>query len=220
MSGMCGLILSAGASSRMGTDKALLPWPPGGLDATGSSGGTLLSAAIAALGPFTETIVVVAGKNAENIAPVVAAGGAAMVRNPAPERGQFSSMQLGLQEALRRGCDAAAITLVDCPPLSSASLSKLSEAFESAIAAGKWGVAPEREGRRGHPLLAGRALIDAFLAAPATSNAREVKRAHAHAIEYVSVPDLLVSVDVNTPEEYAALFSHSTKKADDGSPAE
>jgi molybdenum cofactor cytidylyltransferase len=138
---------------------------------------------------------------------VIAANGASMVRNPSPECGQFSSLQVGLREALARGCNAAMITLVDCPPLSAASLNKLCTSFEQALVLGKWGVAPENGGRRGHPLLASRNLIEAFLAAPITSNAREIKRANAQLIESVPVPDSLVSVDVNTPEEYAALLS-------------
>jgi CTP:molybdopterin cytidylyltransferase MocA len=68
-----------------------------------------------------------------------------------------------------------------------------------------WAVAPQNNGRHGHPLVASRALIDAFLGAPATGNAREVKRAHAASILYVPVPDPFVSADVNTPDEYAAL---------------
>ena len=207
---MCGVILSAGASTRMGRDKALLPWPPAG-QSTSADNQTLLSAAIAALKPFTESVVVVAGKNADNIAPVVSANGAMMVQNPAPERGQFSSLQVGLRQVLALGCDAATITLVDCPPLCQTSMQKLSTAFDRALADGKWGVAPENGGKRGHPLLANRALIDAFLAASVTSNAREVKRANSEMIQAVPVPDSLVSVDVNTPEEYAALLHAASK---------
>ena len=189
----------------MGRDKALLPWPPAAPGSVFFSGATMLSAAITALKPFTEAVVVVAGNNADNIASLVAANGATMVQNPAPERGQFSSLQVGLHEVLARGCDAAMITLVDCPPLSAVSLERLCASFDRALTIGKWGVAPESHGRRGHPLLASRALIDAFLGAPVTCNAREIKRAHALEIEAVPVPDSLLSVDVNTPEEYAAL---------------
>lgn len=211
---MCGVILAAGASSRMGRDKALLPWPSAASGSANSPGETLLSASIAALKPFTESIVVVAGKNANSIASVITANGASMVQNLAPERGQFSSLQVGLREALARGCTAAMITLVDSPPLSTASLERLRTVFEQALAMGKWGVAPENNGRRGHPLLASHNLIDAFLAAPITSNAREIKRANAQLIESVPVSDSLVSVDVNTPEEYAALLSTAGLKPD------
>jgi molybdenum cofactor cytidylyltransferase len=206
MTRMCGVILSAGASSRMGSDKALLPWPPG------STSHTLLSSSIAALKPFAEFIVVVAGNNAGTLAPLIAVNGAAMAHNPAPERGQFSSFQIGLREALARGCDAAMITLVDSPPLSKASMQTLIDAFHHALANGKWAVVPEHNGKRGHPLVAGRQLMDAFLAAPVSSNAREVRHAHVSMIETVPVLDSLVSVDVNTPEQYAALSQAELKR--------
>lgn len=208
---ICGVILSAGASSRMGREKALLPWPPSAPGFASISPQTLLSASIAALRPFAEAVIVVAGKNAENIAPEVSAHGALLVENPAPERGQFSSMQIGLRQVLARGCDAAIITLVDCPPLSAVSMEKLGKSFHKALAIGKWGVAPENNGKRGHPLMASHRLIDAFLAAPVTSNAREIKRAHAELIVSVPVSDDLVSIDVNTPEEYAALAKGGSK---------
>lgn len=197
----CAVILAAGASSRMGRDKALLPWPPG------SQSGTLLSAAILALRPFANRVIVVAGKNQETLAPIAEELGAMVVRNPAPERGQFSSLQVGLSEALGCGYDAAMMTPVDCPPLSAASLEALRAAFEQARARGAWAVAPENNGRHGHPLFASRELIEAFLNAPATSNAREVKRAHAERFEYLTVPDPLLTADLNTPEEYEAARS-------------
>jgi molybdenum cofactor cytidylyltransferase len=203
---LCGVILAAGASSRMGRDKALLPWPPVSAGAGDSGGGTLLSAAILALKPLTEAVVVVAGKNANAIAPVVGACGASLVENPAPERGQFSSLQVGLRAVLARDCNAAMIAPVDCPPLCADTLKLLRASFEQAVARDRWAVAPESRGRHGHPLVASRALIDAFLSAPVTSNARQFNRANSRLIEYVPVPDPFVSVDLNTPEEYAALL--------------
>jgi CTP:molybdopterin cytidylyltransferase MocA len=184
----------------MGTDKALLPWPP-----SNTSGATLLSSAIAALEPFTQHIVVVAGKNADNLAPIISAAGASMSINPAPERGQFSSIQIGLHAVLAHNCDAAMITPVDCPPLSESSLKLLCEVFDRVIAQDQWAVAPEHNGRRGHPLFAARPLIDAFLAAPVTGTARDVKHAHAQRFTYVPVPDPYLTADMNTPEEYAAV---------------
>jgi molybdenum cofactor cytidylyltransferase len=198
----------------MGTDKALLPWPPALPGTVASSSQPLLSAAISAFKPFAEAIVVVAGKNADNIAPVVLANGALLVRNPAPERGQFSSLQVGLREVLARGCDAAMIAPVDCPPLPAATLEQLCASFEQALSVGKWAVAPENNGKHGHPLLAGRALIEAFLQAPSSSNARAVKRTCLQSIEYVTVPDALIRADVNTPEEYAALVAQSRSQLD------
>jgi molybdenum cofactor cytidylyltransferase len=209
-SSLCGVILAAGESTRMGTDKALLPWPPATPGTPNSAGQTFLSAAILALRPFTQAVFVVAGKNADNLAAVVYASGALLIQNPDPGRGQFSSLQVGLHQVLARGCDGAMIMPVDRPPLSAATLEQLRSSFELALSLGRWGVAPENDGEHGHPLLANRELIEAFLRASPTSNAREVKRAHAQYIEYVAVPDPFVSANVNTPEEYEALSTPAT----------
>lgn len=201
----CAVILAAGQSSRMGTEKALLPWPPVAREAGAASHPTLLSSAIEALKTQAETVIAVAGRNAAALGPVAAACGALLVVNPDPDRGQFSSLQTGLREAVARGSDAVMITPVDCPPPAASTLQRLRAAFERALAAGKWAVQPEHDGRHGHPLLAGRELIDAFLNAPVTSSAREVKRAHEKAIEDVPVSEPLIGADLNTPEDYAAL---------------
>src|SRR5260370_37388789 len=113
-----GVILAAGESSRMGTDKALLPWPPP-VAGQAPSKGTFLSAAIHSLALATDFILVVTGRNEADVAPIAYANGASVVTNPDPSRGQFSSLQVGLQEVLNRGRDAAVITLVDRPPVGS-----------------------------------------------------------------------------------------------------
>ncbi|HKM86401.1 MAG TPA: nucleotidyltransferase family protein [Terriglobales bacterium] len=197
----CGVILAAGESSRMGRDKALLPWPPSAV------GDTFLSAAIRLFFSHVDVVLVVVGKNEAALAPVVYANGASLLVNPDPARGQFSSMQVGLQEVLSRGRDAAMITLVDRPPVQAATLATLESAFERATAHRKWAVIPEYQGKHGHPILAGRELLEAFLRAPETSSARDVEHAHQSEIEYVPVDDPLAAVNVDTPEQYAALPS-------------
>jgi molybdenum cofactor cytidylyltransferase len=201
-----GVILAAGESSRMGADKALLPWPPA-TPGQPPSKNTFLSAAIRSL-EFTDFVLVVAGRNEATIAPVVYAHGASMVVNPDPDRGQFSSLQLGLHEVLNRGRDAAIVTLVDRPPVSIATLHTLREAFE---AAGQeiWAVIPEFSGKHGHPFLAGREMIEAFLHAPPTSTARDLEHQHEDHIQYVAVDDPLVALNINTPEDYAKLSTLS-----------
>src|SRR5579884_289616 len=99
---ICGVILAAGASTRMGRDKALLPWPPASGPQLGAPE-TFLSAAIHSLAPFSDMVIVVAGANEPNLLPIIYANAAFLVRNPDPDRGQFSSLQLGLQEVLNRG---------------------------------------------------------------------------------------------------------------------
>lgn len=198
-----GVILAAGESSRMGRDKALLPWPP--LVSGQASSETFLSAAIRSLLLATELVVVVVGQNERALAPVIYAQGAALVANPDPSRGQFSSLQVGLQEVLNHGRDAAMVTLVDRPPARSGTIEVLHQAFCSAEE-GIWAVVPEFSGKHGHPYLVGREMMEAFLRAPATATARDVEHKNQQHIQYVQVDDPLVVLNVNTPEEYAGLL--------------
>jgi molybdenum cofactor cytidylyltransferase len=197
-----GVILAAGESARMGTDKALLPWPP----AIGETrtGDTFLSAAIRSLLPATDFVLVVVGKNQASLAPVIYAEGASLVVNEDTGRGQFSSLQVGLQEALNRGRDAAMVTLVDRPPVNPATLQILRHVFSNAKE-NVWVVVPEYSGKHGHPYLIGREMIARFLQVPPTSVARDIEHAHQAHIQYVPVDDPLVALNINTPEDYAAL---------------
>ena len=191
-----GVILAAGASSRMGRDKALLPWRDG----------TFLSAAIKALQQLTELVIVVAGKNAAALAPIVHANAAFMVINPEPERGQFSSLQVGLQEVLNRGRDAAMVTLVDRPAATPESIARLKAEYLSGRDE-VWAVVPEHAGKHGHPIVVGPELLYAFLRAPATSSARDVEHAHQKHIRYLAVDDPLVAMNVDTEQDYEKLRS-------------
>ena len=137
----CAVILAAGESSRMGTDKALLPWPPP-INQEATSSENFLSAAIRLLSPYNDMVFVVAGRNADAIAPIVYASGGFLVVNPDSSRGQFSSLRIGLNEVLSRGRDAAMITLVDRPPVRSATVEVLSAAFSAALVDHKWAVVP------------------------------------------------------------------------------
>ena len=190
-----GVILAAGESSRMGSDKALLPW----------RGSTFLAAAIEALRPHTQIILVVAGKNADGLSSLVYAAGADLAINRRPERGQFSSLQTGLQEVLNRGRDAAIVTLIDRPPAEPQTITYLRERFDEITPLGWWAVVPQYQNAHGHPIVIGREMMEAFLKAPVTSTARDVEHAFPNKIEYLPVNDAAVTTNVDTPEEYQRL---------------
>jgi molybdenum cofactor cytidylyltransferase len=208
LSGIAGVILAAGESSRMGRDKALLPWPPASANAKPSAcpQSTILSSAIQAFLGFCDITIVVAGRNEPALRPVVYACGASIICNPAPERGQFSSMQTGLQAVLNLGRDSAMITLIDRPPPRSETLNALVNAFASREH-GVWAIVPECEGKHGHPLVIGREMIEAFLRAPVTRNAREIEHANQNRIRYLAVKDSLITTNIDTPNDYSTLHS-------------
>jgi len=200
---LCGVILAAGQSARMGRSKALLPWREG----------TFLSSAIQALSPFSDLVIVVAGENAEELRRTVDSLGAFLVVNPEPQRGQFSSLQVGLQDVLNRGRDSAILTLVDRPAPEPATISYLRDQFLLRINENAWAVVPSFQGKHGHPIFLTRELIGAFLDAPATSNARDVQHQHQQHLAYVDVNDPLVSANIDTPEDYQKLVGSAATSA-------
>jgi len=178
----------------MGRDKALLPWRDG----------TFLSAAIRALQPATELVIVVAGDNAANLEPIADADAAFLIVNPNPQQGQFSSLQVGLREVLNRGRDAAIVTLVDRPPAEVETIQQLRAAFLGGDEQ-TWAAVPEYGGKHGHPFVIGREMIEAFLRAPVQSSARDVEHANQAHVRYLPVSDPLVVANVDTPEDFERL---------------
>src|SRR5262249_53054088 len=102
------------------------------------------------------------------------------------------------------GRDAAMVTLVDRPPVAAETMQRLRNAFESAPPH-IWVVVPDFSGKHGHPFLAGREMIEAFLNASPNSSARDIERQHQDRILYVPVNDPCVALNINTPEDYARL---------------
>ena len=213
--GICGVILAAGESTRMGRDKALLPWPPvaEGVPAVN----TFLGAMIDLLQQYSDLVIVVAGRNVAELEPVVDAHGAFTVVNPAPELGQFSSVQVGLREVLNRGRDAAFLVPVDRPPVLPATVRSLRNAFLAADT-NVWAVVPEvlREGAavHGHPVLVGRDLMEKFLRAPANAVARDIEHQHQQHIVYLRLEDARIAANIDTPEDYQQLLRAEIVPAD------
>ena len=183
----------------MGRDKALLPW----------QGGTFLSAAIRALQPVTDFVLVVGGANASELEPIVNSNAAFLVVNPDPEQGQFSSLRVGVQEVLNRGRDGAIVTLVDRPAANVVTIERLKRDFLTSDP-GIWAVIPEYGAKHGHPIVIGREMIGAFLDAPASSTARDVEHSLQAHIRYLQVDDPLVAANVDTPDDFARLTSGTT----------
>ena len=213
--GICGVILGAGSSTRMGRDKALLPWPPVAEGAPVAN--TFLGAMIDLLQQVSDLVLVVAGKNAPNLQSIVDAHGAFLVTNPQPEHGQFSSIQVGLREVLNRGRDAAFVAPVDRPPVLPGTVEALRSTFLNADPE-IWAVVPELSRAEsmlhGHPILVGREMMERFLRAPASANARDIEHEHKPHILYVPVADERVAANIDTPDDYQRLLRSETIAAE------
>lgn len=189
---IAGIILAAGASSRMGRPKALLDY----------QGETFVGRLVRVLGTSCHPVIVVLGYHAEVLRREVPAS-AQIVVNPDPARGQLSSLQTGLA-ALPAEADGFAFIPVDCPAVSEATVAKLARAFEQRHAETRF-VIPRQSGKRGHPVLAARSIVAELLALPPAAEAREVVHAHVERTEYVDVDDAGIFADVDDPEAYRRL---------------
>ena len=121
-----GIVLAAGESTRMGAPKALLS------DGAGRVFITRVLHTFAVAG-VTETTIF-NGSLHERIVRAVAADAPAgavirFARNPHPERGQLSSLLVGLDAADRPGVEAVLVTLVDVPFVSQATVTAVVDAF-------------------------------------------------------------------------------------------
>jgi CTP:molybdopterin cytidylyltransferase MocA len=190
-----GIILAAGASSRMGRPKALLPI--GGDTFVTRVCRTILEAGI-------DDLVVVAGAEHEAIAEAVgrAALPARIVENARRDEGQLSSVLTGLAVADRPGVDAVLVHLVDAPLVRPETVRAVIAAFLRTRAPV---VRPSAGGRHGHPVLFARRVFDDLRRADPAVGAKDVLRAHAAEICDVAVEDEGAWRDFDTPEDLARL---------------
>jgi CTP:molybdopterin cytidylyltransferase MocA len=179
------LILAAGASRRMGSPKALLPW----------AGTTLLGAAIReARAAGADEIVVVLGQAASMPSPT----GVKVVFNPDEASGRSGSIRLGVA-ALASNPAAILIQSVD-QPCPAAVLQALYDGVSRAEV-----VIPTYGGRRGHPVcFAGRLLPELRSVDEASQGLRAVVRAHP--VREVPVASEAVLWNLNDPSAYAAAL--------------
>ena len=145
-----GIVLAGGKSSRMGRPKALLPIGSAGDTFFDRVTRTLLAAGI-------DEIVVVVGADAEAIRSVARPmAGVRIVTNPDYEHGQLSSLLTGLRAIDAASVSAALITLIDVPLVTEATVRMLIAVQRER---GAPLVRPVSNGRHGHPVIFGRALV-------------------------------------------------------------
>lgn len=188
-----GLVLAAGASTRLGRPKQLLPF--------GTT--TLLGAVVAeahAASALDEVVVVIGGAASE-VRRGVDLGGATIVENPEFGAGCSSSYRAGIG-ALDPRADAVAVLLGDQPGVDHAVIDTVVEAWRRTR--DRVMLASYRT-REGHPLVFARALFADLVVLQGDKAAWKIVDAHRDWIRVVGV-DRPHPRDVNTWEEYAQLL--------------
>ena len=192
---MHGIILAAGASSRMGTPKAMLLY----------EGRTFLERMLDAFAPACDSVSVVAAPNGDKIRAICEKRGVTVITNPEPERGMLTSLQCALSA---QQADAYLFTPVDYPSIRPATVNAVVEAFRSEP---RPVIIPVYSQCHGHPVCIAREVAESILALPPEASARDAIHVRATGTLYLPVNDPGILRDVDTPEEYAALTSAEKK---------
>ena len=181
------VVLAAGAGSRFGGGKLLAPY----------EGGMLLDGALAAaFAAPVRAVTVVTGSDA------VVVGAAAQAFDPrirlvhAPDHAEGMGASLRAAIAgLSADVGGAFVFLGDMPRVPHEVLMPLAQ----ALFAGAPAAAPTFDGRRGHPVLLGRALFPDLLALTGDTGARAVLQRLGDRLALVEAPDDGVLFDVDAP---------------------
>jgi xanthine dehydrogenase accessory factor len=189
------LVFAAGQGSRYGGAKLLADW----------RGAPVLHRALqTAFAAPADTVTVVTGAHAEEVALCARAFAASR-----PDGGRLRLVHapdhaLGLSASIREGVGSlpedawgAFLVLGDMPRVPEAVLAPLAR----ALAEGAKVAAPRFAGRRGHPVLVGRALFDDLLALTGDRGAGELLRTLGAGLALVESPDDGVHFDVDEPAD-------------------
>jgi len=186
------VILAAGLSSRMGSNKLLA-----------RIGGRALvrHAAEAAAASSADPVVVVTGNAGAAVVEAVAGLPLSVVNNPDFAKGLSTSLRRGLN-ALPENCDGALVMLGDMPGVTTALIDKLIAAFDPAE--DRAICVATRHGKRGNPVLWARRFFPEMMALEGDVGAKHLMTLYSELVCEVEAADDGPLTDIDTPEALAA----------------
>ena len=198
---ICGLILAAGMSTRMGEFKPLMPF----------RGKTLIENTIdSVFSSGARRVVVVTGHRAEELEPLLEkkyGSRVILTRNPDfASTDMLHSIQIGC--ARMPQCDAFFLLPGDMPVVKQSTFRKVMEQRDGRISA----IFPTLDGYRKHPPLVDYRLIPEILAFDGDGGLRQFWKEREAIIRTVSVDDQGVWVDLDTQEDYKKCKEQYEKK--------
>ena len=188
------VVLAAGASSRLGRPKQLLP----------VAGRPLLEYALDAgdaLDP--DQLVLVLGHQAAEIAAALDLDGLTVVVNSGYEQGQSSSLRTGLLAVSPR-MEAVLLLTGDQPLVTPEHLRAIVARHE---AGGKPLIATDYGDYQGVPMLLARSVFSLAGAVRGDQGARALLKARPSAVALVASPSPEMALDVDTEEDYQRLLA-------------
>jgi len=190
------VILAAGNSKRMGYPKALLPLGD-------EIFLTRILRILREVGLVRPRLIL--GRDAELIIARIGDYPADIIVNPDPDRGQLSSIQLGIS-GLSEEFEAAMLWPVDQPDVSvelARSLTELFTANDCRVAV------PIRGGKRGHPAIFHRTMFHEFMNAPMEKGAKGIISRYESETCFLPTDESAAFTDIDTPSDYQALTGQS-----------
>ena len=182
------VVLAAGASTRFGLPKQLLP----------VAGTTMIEHILnIVVATQVDEVVVVLGHSATQVAKHIPPG-CRTVLNKDWEAGISSSIRAGLA-AIDHQAEAALFVLADQPQVTSAAIERILQAYYGST---KPIVAPVYHGQRGTPVLFDRRLFPALKALRGDVGGREVMARLADEIATVEMESPEMFLDIDTAADY------------------
>jgi molybdenum cofactor cytidylyltransferase len=191
------LLLAAGQSIRMGRPKLLLP--------LGES--TIIEQTIDnLLNSRVDEVIVVVGFRAQEHRERIGKRPVEIVTNLRYSEGMSASLVAGLN-AVGKRAQAVMVALADQPFVESSLINELLDAFAKH---NKGIVVPVYQGRRGHPVVLSMRYREKLLALKGDIGARQIIEENRDDLLEVPVESDSVSIDLDTPDDYARAVSGST----------
>lgn len=183
------IVLAAGESTRMGTQKLLLPY----------AGSTVIETIVdQVLRSRVDACVVVTGHEPERIRECLGARDVLFAQNDVYRDGMLSSVRAGLA-GLGESWEAAIVALGDQPSLRAETIDLL---IERHAAAPEEIVVPAFEGRRGHPLLVPTCFREEIMEDFDATGLRGLLHAHPESVVEIGLDTSAILDDMDYPEDY------------------
>ena len=185
------IILAAGRSTRMGSNKLLE-------ELTGKP--LVRHVTNAALASKAHPVIVVTGHQQERVEAALDGLDLAFVPNPDFADGLSTSLKAGIA-ALPAEVEAVVVLLGDMPLVSSEAMNDVIAAFEASP--DKIAAVPVYQGEWGNPVLLSRSLFGAVAALQGDAGARKLLNGRAGEVLEVPVTSDAILIDLDTPEALA-----------------